>query len=100
MLNVLARVGIAIAGLVLGLISGWWAAARVTEQFGWEYSTTFAGWVWPLIGFGIIAGSTLGLTAGIILPSLWKRRRQAREASLPNNGGGTAEHIWPPAPRR
>jgi H+/gluconate symporter-like permease len=101
MLNVLARVGIAIVGLVLGLVSGWWATASIVDVFRWEYNPTFAGWVLPVIGLGIIAGGVVGLIAGIILPYFWKRRRQAREVSLPNNdGGGTAEHVWPPAPRR
>ncbi len=73
MLYLLARVGMAIVGLVSGLMLGWMGASWSIERFALEYKPTTAGLVFPLIGLGIVGGSIIGLTAGIVLPYLWRR---------------------------
>lgn len=80
MLNVLARIGIALAGLVLGLVGGWAAIVVVISVFALDDGRAVDFLLLPLIMASIIAGGVVGLIAGLILPLLWKRRRLAEEA--------------------
>ncbi len=73
MLSLLARIGMAIVGLVSGLMAGWLSASWFVERFALEYKPSTAGDVLPLIGLGIVGGSLVGLIAGILLPCLWTR---------------------------
>lgn len=80
MLYLLARIGMAIVGLVSGLMLGWLGAGWSIERFALEYEPSTAGYVLPLIGLGIVGGSNIGLIAGF--KPLGNRVLQTRGAAM------------------
>lgn len=80
MLYVLSRIGMALAGLALGITAGWAGVVCLGNILDWGDTPVMALVLMPLIALSCAVGGVTGLVVGTLLPYIREQLRQARQA--------------------
>lgn len=82
---------------LLGLISGFIGGPLLVMVWISEVATGLH--VSEFLAIAALVGAFVGLLNGLILPLLWWRWKQAREAQIEIPVSQSDETTWPPAPK-